>query len=131
MIFRGSIIAVKELVAGKGRVGIEFDHVTLRNRAKLEAALPGVEFVDIADPCMRLRMIKSEEEQQIIRDGAAVSDIGGAAGVEAVGDGVPEYEVALHSTRAMVREIAKRYPQYRADGHLDLVPVRYQYRRRP
>ena len=103
-------VAVKELVSGKGRVGIEFDHVTLRNRAKLEAALPGVEFVDIADPCMRLRMIKSEEEQQIIRDGAAVSDIGGAAGVEAVGDGVPEYEVALHSTRAMVREIAKRYP---------------------
>ena len=103
-------VAVKELVAGKGRVGIEFDHVTLRNRARLEAALPGVEFVDIADPCMRMRMIKSEEEQRIIRDGAAVSDVGGAAGVEAVGDGVPEYEVALHSTRAMVREIAKLYP---------------------
>ena len=103
-------VAVKELVAGKGRVGIEFDHVTLRNRARLEAALPGVEFVDIADPCMRMRMIKSEEEQRIIRDGAAVSDIGGAAGVEAVGDGVPEYEVALHSTQAMVREIAKLYP---------------------
>ena len=103
-------VAVKELVADKGRVGIEFDHVTLRNRAGLEAALPGVEFVDVADPCMRMRMIKSEEEQRIIRDGAAVSDIGGAAGVEAVGDGVPEYEVALHSTRAMVREIAKRYP---------------------
>ena len=103
-------VAVKELVAGKGRVGIEFDHVTLRNRARLEAALPGVEFVDIADPCMRMRMIKSEEEQRIIRDGAAISDIGGAAGVEAVGDGVPEYEVALHSTQAMVREIAKRYP---------------------
>ena len=103
-------VAVKELVAGKGRVGIEFDHVTLRNRASLEAALPGVEFVDVADPCMRMRMIKSEEEQRIIRDGAAVSDVGGAAGVEAVGDGVPEYEVALHSTRAMVREIAKLYP---------------------
>ena len=103
-------VAVKEIVADKGRVGIEFDHVTLRNRARLEAALPGVEFVDIADPCMRMRMIKSEEEQRIIRDGAAVSDIGGAAGVEAVGDGVPEYEVALHSTRAMVREIAKLYP---------------------
>ena len=103
-------VAVKELVADKGRVGIEFDHVTLRNRARLEAALPGVEFVDIADPCMRMRMIKSEEEQRIIRDGAAVSDIGGAAGVEAVGDGIPEYEVALHSTRAMVREIAKLYP---------------------
>ncbi len=103
-------VAVKELVADRGRVGIEFDHVTLRNRTGLEAALPGVEFVDIAEPCMRMRMIKSGEEQQVIRDGAAVSDIGGAAGVEAIAEGVPEYEVALHSTRAMVREIAKRYP---------------------
>ena len=103
-------VAVKALVPDKGRVGIEFDHVTLLNRARLEAALPGVEFVDVAEPCMRMRMIKSGEEQRIIRDGAAISDIGGAACVEAVGEGIPEYEVALHSTEAMVREIAKRYP---------------------
>ena len=103
-------VAVKQLVPNEGRIGIELDHVTLQNRAKLEAALPGVEFVDIAEPCMRLRMIKSKEEHAIIRDGAAISDIGGAACVEAIGEGVPEHEVALHSTQAMVREIARRYP---------------------
>ena len=103
-------VAVKALVPHRGRVGIEFDHVTIRNRARLEAALPGVEFVDIAEPCMRMRMIKSEEEQQLIREGAAVCDVGGAAGVAAIGEGVPEHEVALHATRAMVREIAARYP---------------------
>ena len=36
--------------------------------------------------------------------------MGGAALVAAVHAGVPEHEVALASTQAMVREIAKRYP---------------------
>ena len=103
-------VAVKELVPHRGRIGIECDHVTLQNRDKLEAALPGVELVDVAEASMRMRMIKSEEEQRLIRDGAAVCDLGGAACVEAIGEGVPEYEVAQHATRAMVREIARRYP---------------------
>ena len=55
-------------------------------------------------------MIKSAEEHALIRDGAAVCDIGGAACREAVDAGVPEHEVALHATGAMVREIARRYP---------------------
>ena len=37
-------------------------------------------------------------------------DVGGAALAAAVAEGVPEYEVALASTQAMVREIARRYP---------------------
>jgi creatinase len=102
--------AVKTLVPNRGRVGIEFDHVTIQNRKKLGDALPAVEFVDIAEAAMAMRMIKSKEEQDIARSGAEISDIGGAAAREAIGDGVPEYEVALAATRAMVREIAKRFP---------------------
>ena len=48
---------------------------------------------------------------QVIRNGARIADIGGAAGVEALEENVPEYEVALHATRAMVREIADTYPR--------------------
>ena len=59
---------------------------------------------------MRMRMIKSAEEQALIRNGAAIADIGGDAAVEAIAEHVPEHEVALHATRAMVREIARRYP---------------------
>jgi creatinase len=102
--------AVKTLLPDTRRVGIEFDHVTIQNRKKLEHALPAVEFVDIGEATMRMRMIKSAEEQDIVRNGAAVSDIGGAAAREAIAEGVPEYEVALASTQAMVREIARRYP---------------------
>ena len=103
--------AVREVVPRNAkRVGIEFDHVSLTIRAKLQAALPGVELVDIAPQTMKLRMFKSEEEMGIIRSGARTADIGGAAVAAAVEENIPEYEVALAGTRAMVREIAREYP---------------------
>ena len=102
--------AARSLLGPSKRLGVEFDHLTLEARGKLEAALPGVTLIDIAPLVMRQRMIKSPEEHAIIRDGAAVADIGGWAVVEAMGEGVPEHEVALAGTSAMTREIAKRYP---------------------
>lgn len=102
--------AVRQLVGPAKRVGIEFDHVSLDLRAKLEAALPGVEFVDIAATAMKLRMVKSVEEHKLIREGARVADIGGAACAEAVAAGVPEHEVAMASTNRMIREIAEAHP---------------------
>jgi creatinase len=102
--------AVRQLTPGVRRLGIEFDHVSLDLRRQLEAALPGVEFVDVGQPSMWMRTIKSAEEQKLIREGARIADIGGAACVEAAGVGVPEHEVALNSTRAMVREIARTFP---------------------
>ncbi len=102
--------AIQQEIPNRGRVGVEFDHLTVERMAKFKAALPGAEILDISAMTMHLRMIKSAEEIALIRNGAAVGDIGGAALVAAVHEGVPEYEVALESTRAMVREIAKRYP---------------------
>ena len=102
--------AVAKLTAGARRVGVEHDHLTLDAMAKLRAALDGVEFVDIAPAIMRRRTIKSDEEIALIRQGAAIADIGGAACVEAIAVGAPEHEVALAATNAMVREIARRFP---------------------
>lgn len=102
--------AVAQEIPDKGRVGIEFDHLPLERLHKLQAALPHVEFVDISAACMRMRMIKSAEEIALIKHGAQVCDIGGAALAAAVKEGVPEYEVALAATQAMVREIGSRFP---------------------
>jgi creatinase len=102
--------AVRQLAAGAKRVGIEFDHVSLDFRRQLEEALPGVEFVDIGQPSMWMRTIKSAEEHKLIREGARVCDVGGAACVAAVKAGVPEHEVAIATTNAMIREIAKSHP---------------------
>ena len=103
--------AMQQEVTNSGRVGIEYDHINLENLKKLQDALSDAELVDISKMTMRQRMVKSAEEIELIRNGAQVADIGGSACVEAIGEGVPEYEVALHSTQAMVREISRRYPE--------------------
>ncbi|MDL5155633.1 aminopeptidase P family protein [Actinomycetospora termitidis] len=105
--------AVRETLARagvrEGRLGIEDDTVPLRQREQLAEALGG-ELVDVSQEVMRHRMIKSEEEIALITEGARIADLGGAAVVGAVREGVPEYEVALAGTAAMVREIARSFP---------------------
>lgn len=102
--------AVRELIPEQATVGVEHDHLTVQTMEKLRRALPKTSFVDVSESVMRLRMIKSEEEINHIAAMAQIADIGGAACVEAVSVGTPEYEVALHSTQTMVREIARRFP---------------------
>ena len=102
--------AIAQEVPNRGRVGLEYDHLPLERMDKIKSVLTHVEFTNIAADCMKLRMVKSAEEIEFIKNGAQVCDVGGAALVAAVHEGVPEHEVALASTQAMVREIAKRYP---------------------
>jgi creatinase len=103
-------VAVGELAGTARRIGIEFDHVSLDTMARLKSAFPHVEFVDIAGDAMRLRTIKSAEEHALIREGARICDLGGAAVASAVEAGIGEHEVALSGTQAMVREIAATFP---------------------
>ncbi len=102
--------SVQRLTGGVKRLGIEFDHINLDDRTRLEEALPGVEFVDVGTPTMWMRTIKSPEEIAFIKEGARICDVGGAAVANAVKAGVPEYEVAIASTNAMIREIARTFP---------------------
>jgi creatinase len=102
--------AVRKLTGGVKRLGIEFDHINIDTLNLLKSEFPTMEFVDIAAPAMRLRMIKSDEEIAHITQMTRIADLGGAACVEAIAVGVPEHEVALHSTGAMVRDIAKTWP---------------------
>lgn len=102
--------ALQQLLPGVRRIGIEFDHVSIDLRHQFESAFPDVEFIDVGAATMWLRTIKSDEEIALIKEGAATADIGGAAVVAAIKEGVPEYEVALAGTQAMVRHIASRFP---------------------
>jgi creatinase len=102
--------ALQKELAGCRRIGIEFDHLNLDYHRLLKEALPGVEMVDIGAATMWMRTIKSAEEIALIRNGARIADLGGAACVGAIRAGAGEHEVALASTGAMVREIARTYP---------------------
>ena len=105
--------AVQELLGKSANIktlGVEYDHITKERLDKLQDAFPNAQICDIGVKSMGLRMLKSPAEIALITNGALVSDTGGYATVEAITEGAPEYEVALHSTQAMVRKIAELYP---------------------
>src|SRR5699024_8390096 len=92
------------------RIGIEADFMSLATREQFVSTFPDAELVDVSQATMRQRMLKSDEEINVIKHGARIADLGGHAIAAAIGDGVPEHEVALAGTEAMVREIATTFP---------------------
>lgn len=102
--------AVQQQVGNAKTVGLEFDWVHLDSHRKFSDALPYAKFVDVSQPTMKMRMIKSPEEIELIKQGARIADLGGEAVVKAIKEGAAEHEIALASTNAMVKEIADTYP---------------------
>lgn len=106
--------AVQQVLAkqgiSKGRLGVENDHVNPDLLARITAVLPGMTPVDVSQATMRQRMIKSPEEIELIKHGARIGDLGGEAIRAAITEGVPEYEVAIAGSNAMIREIARTFP---------------------
>ncbi|MGG7643359.1 M24 family metallopeptidase [Rhodovulum sp. YNF3179] len=103
--------AVRSVAGTGGRIGYEGDHLTLEQSGKLQAFLAPAATVDIAPATMRQRMHKSPAEIDLIRQGAAVADVGGYAIREAVREGTREIDVAMAGRDAMEREIARRFPE--------------------
>ncbi|MBC2835100.1 aminopeptidase P family protein [Paragemmobacter straminiformis] len=107
--------ALRQLTAGVQRLAIEFDTVSLDFRRMLDAALPGVEMVDIGAAAMWMRTVKSAEEQALIRKGARIASLAAAGAAALIREGLPEFEVASAATDLMNREIAASFP------HVDLM----------
>lgn len=102
--------AVASVAGYKSRIGIEGDHLTLTGRDALESFLSPRAVIDIAPALMRQRMIKSSEEIALIREGARIADLGGAAAVAAITVGIREIDVAMAARDAMEIEIARAFP---------------------
>ncbi|MEM9031190.1 MAG: aminopeptidase P family protein [Pseudomonadota bacterium] len=103
--------AVRDLTGPSGRVGIEADHLSVHQSRTLEEFLGAPEMVDIAPATMTARMIKSAEEIALIREGARIADIGGAAVRDAIKPGTREIDVAMAGRDAMEAEIARTFPE--------------------
>ena len=102
--------AVAGLTDGAGRLGIEGDHLTLAARDALARNLGEVELADIAHAAMAARMVKSLEEIALIRDGARIADLGGAAIRDGIRPGAREIDIAMAGREAMEAEIARAHP---------------------
>ena len=91
-------------------IGIENDHITLDLKDKIVSIFESSIFTDISKDLMILRMVKSKEEIEIIRNGARIADIGGQEIVNNIREGNTELEIAIAGRDKMEREIAKNYP---------------------
>jgi len=92
-------------------VGIENDHVTLEMKEKLVSLFASSKMIDVSKDLMKLRMIKSNEELKIIRNGARIADIGGEEIIKNIKSGASELEIAIAGRDKMELEIAKTYPE--------------------
>ena len=91
-------------------IGIENDHITLAMNEKLNSIFSFSNFKDISKELMKLRMIKSQEEIDIIRNGARIADLGAEEIVKHIKIGHSELEIAIAGRDRMEREIAITYP---------------------
>ncbi|WP_172332564.1 M24 family metallopeptidase [Mangrovicoccus sp. HB161399] len=99
-------------VAGEGQaIGYEADHLTLAQKALMDAFLKPAACIDIAPASMRQRMGKSPAEIALIKQGAEVADAGGYAIRVAIREGAREIDVAMAGRDAMELEIARRFPE--------------------
>tara|TARA_Y100000590_G_scaffold178510_1_gene203667 strand:- start:396 stop:1613 length:1218 start_codon:yes stop_codon:yes gene_type:complete len=92
-------------------IGIENDHVTIETKEKLTSLFSFSKFKDVSKDLMELRIVKSKEEIEIIRNGARIADIGAEEIVKHIKVGASELEIAITGRDKMELEIAKKYPE--------------------
>src|SRR5699024_3305657 len=73
------------------RLGIEFDGLKVEEYRSFQSWFEDVELVNMAEPIMLQRLLKSDEEVYLIRQGARIADIGGRAIKNAIREGITEY----------------------------------------
>ncbi len=89
------------------RVGIEPDHIPPVVRTYLDTLVSGENLVSATPILAEMRMIKSAQELQLARHAGQVANAMMDAGRNAIADGVPEFEVALATSRAGTRKAAE------------------------
>ena len=92
---------------GGARVAIEPERMPPPVRVYLDQLLGKDRLYDVTPTLADMRMIKSKQELQLARHAGEVAGAMMAAGREAIGDGVAEYEVALETSRAGAHKAAE------------------------
>ena len=106
--------AITSIIANNNQlknIGLENDHITIDIKEKFDAIFEKSAFKDISKELMKLRMIKSSEEIEIIKNGARIADLGGEEILKNIKEDASEIEIAIAGRDRMEREIVKTYPE--------------------
>ncbi len=95
------------VVKGATRIGIESDHMPSLVRRYVDELVGSQNLASVTPILSGMRMIKSTQELQLARHAGQVANAMMNAGRAAIGDGVPEYEVALATSQAGTRKAAE------------------------
>lgn len=98
-----------------GKLGVDFVSTPSVVREYLDAAPACTDAVDLGDAIADIRMIKSAEEITLARHAGQVAEAMMAAGHGAIGEGVPEYEVAISTMSAGTRKAAELLEEHYDD----------------
>lgn len=102
-------------VKNAARIAIEPNHMPPVVRAYVDDLVEASNLTNVTPILADMRMIKSKEELQLARHAGQVATAMMAAGREAIGDGVPEYEVALATSQAGTRMAAELLADHYSD----------------
>ena len=105
-----AIVSIIDREKAPKNIGIEYDHITLEMKEKLTSLFNFSKFSDVSKDLMKLRTIKSDEEIEIIKNGARIADIGAEEMLKHIKVGATELEIAIAGRNKMELEIAKTYP---------------------
>ena len=108
--FLKAIVSIIDREKAPKNIGIEYDHITLEMKEKLASLFNFSKFSDASKDLMELRTIKSDEEIEIIKNGARIADIGAEEMLKHIKVDATELEIAISGRDKMELEIAKTYP---------------------
>ncbi|WP_459808106.1 M24 family metallopeptidase [Halopiger thermotolerans] len=96
---------LEELEVADGRIGLEMDasYFTAKSYTRLQENLPEADFEDATLLVGWVRIKKSEQELEYMREAARISENAMQAGLDAIEAGVPEYEAAAAIYEQLVR----------------------------
>ena len=90
-----------------GKLGVDLAATPPIVREYLDASSASSRVMDLGDVIADIRMIKSPEEVQLARHAGEVAEAMMEAGRRTIGEGVPEYEVAISTMTAGTRKAAE------------------------
>lgn len=105
-------------LSGARMTGTEPDHMPPIVRTSVDEVTDAAQRASVTPILSDMRMIKSPQELQLARHAGQVANAMMTAGRAAIGDGVPEFEVALATSQAGTRKAAALLSAYYDDADM-------------